>query len=55
MARVRERESFVEVRRKLGAGVGRPSGGAPQPSGETAEKEEKPGKGARKGQKGDQK
>ncbi|CAE7217549.1 unnamed protein product [Symbiodinium sp. CCMP2592] len=56
MSRVRERESFVEVRKKLGGGAsGRPAAPAGSGSGDTPEKDEKAGKGARKGQKGDQK
>ena len=53
MSRVRERESFVEVRRKLGGGGGRPPGGG-NASQDQPEKEEKGGgKGGRKGPRAD--
>ena len=55
MSRVREREAFVEVRRKLGAGSGRQAPGSGATSSEVTEKEEKPGKGPCKGGKGEAK
>ena len=57
MARVKEREAFNEVRRKLGAGAGRPGGGGSSSTNEAGdkEKEEKGGKGNRKGPKSEAK
>ncbi|CAE7386548.1 unnamed protein product [Symbiodinium sp. KB8] len=56
MSRVRERESFVEVRRKLGGGGGRPPGGgsaAQDPSEKDDKGDKGGGKGGRKGPRSD--